>query len=202
MARRHARCWDSAPASSNFRSDASTDGIVAITGESMELPRRACDVASPSSAVTSTRRADGSNRRAMSKCGCERAVASPVCAVASTRRADGSAQGSFRRAMAECGCGRALASPGCAVAASCCAGYYGRDLASPVCAVASTRRADGCAQGSFRRAMAECGCGRALASPGCAVAASCCAGSYGRDLASPGRAMVSVVRAGDPLPGS
>jgi hypothetical protein len=143
MARRHARCWDSAPASSNHRSDASTDGIVAITGESMELPGRD--------------------------------LALPICAVASTRRAHGCAQVSFRRAMAECGCGRDLASPGCA-------GSYGRDLALPVRAVASTRRAHGCAQVSFRCAMAECGCGRALASPGCAVAASCCGG--------------------DPLPGS
>jgi hypothetical protein len=159
---------------------------VAITGESMELPGRACDVASPSSAVTSTRRADGSYRRA---------VASPVYVVASTRRADGRAQGSFRRAMAECGCGRALASPGCAVAASCCAGSYGRDLALPVCAVASTRRAHGCAQVSFRRAMAECGCGPALASPGCAVAASCCVGSYRRDLALPVCAVASTLRA-------
>jgi hypothetical protein len=148
MARRHARCWDSAPASSNHRSDASTDGIVAITGESMELPGRD--------------------------------LALPICVVASTRRAHGCAQVSFRRAMAECGCGRDLASPGCAVAASCCAGSYGRDLALPVCVVASTRRAHGCAQVSFRRAMTECG--RALASPGCAVAASCCGG--------------------DPLPGS
>jgi hypothetical protein len=117
MARRHACCWESAAASSNPRSDASTDRIVAITGQSMELPgraatspsysdcRRACDVASPSSVVASTR-----------------------CA-----------EGSFRRAMAECG--RAMASSGCAVAATSCASSYGRDLASPGRAMASVVRA-------------------------------------------------------------